>query len=91
MLTINRLVAFVVAFAKPKYLRALTPIVGAFFASRKLMYSLTIFACLTLEKITSLFLSYKGRTNGVRGKVERGKVSFQCGTSQNCQGVHEFP
>ena len=24
-------------------------------------------------------------------KVERGKVSFQCGTSKNCQEVHEFP
>ena len=24
-------------------------------------------------------------------KVERGKRSFQCGTSKNCQGIHEFP
>ena len=23
-------------------------------------------------------------------KVEGGKVSFQCGTSKNCQGVHEL-
>ena len=40
-------------------------IVGAFFASRKLMYSLAIFACPTLERSIS-FLSYKGWTNGVR-------------------------
>ena len=27
----------------------------------------------------------------VHYKVERGKRSFQCGTSKNCQGIHEFP
>ena len=59
--------------------------VDAFFASRKLMYSLAIFACPTLERyLIPLVHPLKGR------KRKEGKVSFQYGTSKNCQGVHEF-
>ena len=73
MLTVNRLVAFVVAFAKPKYLRALTPIVGAFFASKKLMYSLAIFACPTLERyLLSFYLIRMNQWSKREGRKREG-------------------
>ena len=76
---------------------------GCIFCFKETHVLLGNFCLSHIGKISSLFPPYKEWTNGVRVplvwlilwfipyKVERGRISFQCGTSKNCQGVHEFP